>query len=93
MPSKSDLTIVPRGLRRVTAASYLGISPSHFDKQRAAGAIPPPREMFGVVLWDRRDLDALFDTRQTAIACNDNEWDAVLNAQKKPKPAVDPRLH
>lgn len=93
MPSKSDLTTAPRGLRRSAAAAYLGISPSHFDKQRAAGAIPPPREMFGVILWDRFDLDALFDGGQIATACNDNEWDGVLNAKKEPKPAVDPRLH
>lgn len=90
MPSKPDL--IPRGLRRADAAAYLGISPSHFDKQRAAGAIPPPREMLGVVLWDRFDLDALFDSPQTTVASNDNEWDAVLNAQKEPESEVDSRL-
>ena len=67
----------PRGLRREKAAAYLGISPSHFDKQRALGAIPAPRHMFGVWLWDRCALDALFD-EAVPEAQNDNfnEWDA-----------------
>lgn len=69
--------IVPRGLRRVDAARYLGISPSHFDKQVRAGTIPKPLERFGVTLWDRAALDALFDG--PSQAGNDNEWDSVLH--------------
>lgn len=71
--------IQPRGLRRAAAAAYLGISPSHFDKQRAVGAVPAPRMMFGVELYDRHDLDLLFDGKPTLVASNDNEsgaWDA-----------------
>lgn len=68
--------IQPRGLRRAQAAAYLGISPSHFDKQREAGVIPSPKLMFGVHLWDRRKLDELFDG-PNLVADNDNssEWD------------------
>lgn len=71
--------LIPRGLRRTSAAAYLGISPSHFDKQRKAGAIPAPKQMFGVDLWDRTKLDALFD----GAADNDNDpafesyWDSA----------------
>jgi hypothetical protein len=68
--------IVPRGLRRVDAARYLGISPTHFDKQVRAGNIPKPLERFGVNIWDRAVLDALFDGAPQAN--NDNEWDSVL---------------
>jgi hypothetical protein len=63
--------IQPRGLRRADAAAYLGISPSHFDKQRAVGAIPAPKSILGVVLWDRYELDSLFDGKPVAAA-NDN---------------------
>jgi hypothetical protein len=63
---------MPRGLRRGAAAAYLGISPSHFDKQREEGAIPPPKLLFGVMLYDRLDLDALFDG---VPAANDNASD------------------
>jgi hypothetical protein len=76
LPNNST-AIQPRGLRRADAARYLGISPSHFDKQRELGAIPAPRSMLGVIVWDRQDLNALFDGK-TVAADNDNEvneWD------------------
>jgi hypothetical protein len=65
--------VQPRGLRRAAAAAYLGISASHFDKQRALGEIPAPRIMFGVELYDRHDLDLLFDGKPTLSAANDND--------------------
>lgn len=67
--------IVPRGLRRVDAARYLGISATHFDKQVRAGIIPASHQMFGVNLWDRAALDALFDGAPQPY---NNEWDSVL---------------
>jgi hypothetical protein len=73
MPAQSDFT--PRGLRRADAARYLGISASHFDKQREEGAIPPPLRMFGVMLWDRHALDTLFGDKPAAANDNDNPWD------------------
>jgi hypothetical protein len=72
--------VVPRGLRRVDAARYLGISPSHFDTQRKAGVIPEPRAMLGVLLWDRRDLDRLFDGVQPDHDNNDY-WDRVCGRE------------
>jgi hypothetical protein len=68
----------PRGLRRAEAARYLGISPSHFDKQRAAGAIPAPRQMLGVELYDRLELDSLFDGKAPAVANDNNPWDDAI---------------
>lgn len=83
-----------RGLRRVDAARYLGISPSHFDKQRAAGAIPAPKQILGVTVWDRHDLDALFDGGVSAAAKNNsNEWDGVLNARKNEEAPLGTRIH
>jgi hypothetical protein len=77
--------IVPRGLRRVDAARYLGISPSHFDAQRKAGNIPAPRQMLGVVLWDRRELDSIFDG-DSPSAGNDNlsdYWDKACGSENQ----------
>lgn len=69
----------PRGLRRASAAAYLGISPSMFDKQRAAGNIPAPKILFGVTVWDRHALDLLFDGTHVdsgkLVAANDNASD------------------
>ncbi|RAZ83186.1 XRE family transcriptional regulator [Mesorhizobium hawassense] len=67
--------VQPRGLRRAAAAAYLGISPSHFDKELAAGNVPAPKLLFGVTLYDRHDLDALFDGKPAAAAANDNDAD------------------
>ena len=83
----------PRGLRRADAAAYLGISPSHFDKQRAAGAIPAPRNILGVVLWDRYDLDKIFDGGGNVAANDNNPWDALINAQQDKQASMGPRLH
>jgi hypothetical protein len=74
----------------VDAARYIGISPTHFDKQVRAGTIPKPLERFGVNIWDRAALDALFDGVPQAI--NDNEWDSVLRHDDEETQAR-PRLH
>ncbi|MET4487022.1 hypothetical protein [Bradyrhizobium sp. LA7.1] len=81
MPNPAnDNRVQPRGLRRADAAAYLGISPSHFDGQRKAGNIPAPRQMLGVSIWDRTDLDRLFDG---ATGANDNDgyWDRACGSE------------
>ncbi len=68
----------PRGMRRAVAAAYLGISPRHFDGQRRAGAIPAPRNMLGVELYDRVELDGLFVDSAIFLPSNENDssyWD------------------
>jgi|APCry1669192522_1035417.scaffolds.fasta_scaffold00276_1 hypothetical protein len=87
MPEQTDLPAArpvyeyaPRGFRRAEAARYLGISPSHFDKQRAAGAIPAPRQIFGVVLWDRRELDSIFDGAMPSVANDNDYWDRACGS-------------
>ena len=53
----------PRGLSRVEAADYIGVSPSTFDAMVAAGELPSPRRPRTCerVLWDRYELDSAFD--------------------------------
>lgn len=51
----------PRGLRREDAAKYIGVSPSLFDRLRKEGKVPEPRDLFGLMVWDRSDLDAIFE--------------------------------
>ena len=78
--------VQPRGLRRAAAAAYLGISPSHFDKERLAGNIPAPKSLLGVVVWDRHDLDSLFDGKPIEAA-NDNQqgaWDEHWQSTASP---------
>lgn len=73
--------IIPRGLRRVDAARYLGISPSHFDKQVRTGTIPKPLERFGVTVWDRAVLDSLFDGPPQAVNDDNDYWDKACGSE------------
>jgi hypothetical protein len=73
--------IIPRGLRRAEAARYIGISPTHFDKQVKAGNVPAPLQLFGVNVWDRTALDALFDGSQQPANDNDDYWDRACGSE------------
>jgi predicted DNA-binding transcriptional regulator AlpA len=52
--------IGPRGLSRVEAAHYLGISPSLLDEMVADGRMPQPKAINSRIVWDRWELDAAF---------------------------------
>lgn len=71
---------MPRGLRRAQAAAYVGVSPSHFDNQRKAGAVPAPKLVLGVEVWDRLDLDRLFAALPAHAGNDNNPWDSALAA-------------
>ena len=50
-----------RGLSRVEAAEYLGISPSKFDELRHTGQIGPAKIIGSRLLFDVLMLDDFFD--------------------------------
>jgi predicted DNA-binding transcriptional regulator AlpA len=54
------LTLAPRGLSRVQAAAYVGISPSIFDELVKDGRMPKPIRINSRVVWDRLQLDEAF---------------------------------
>ena len=54
------LVLPPRGLNRVEAARYVGVSPSLFDRMIKDGLMPHPIRVYGRVLWDRVSLDDAF---------------------------------
>ena len=61
MPKAAPIRIEPRGLSRIEAARYFGISPSKFDEMRKDGRVGPARLIDGRKVWDVRDLDLAFD--------------------------------
>lgn len=72
------LSLPPRGLNRVQAAAYIGVSPSLFDRMIADGVMPKPKRIWGRVVWDRLRIDEAF----TAIPNDDDTprksiWDEV----------------
>lgn len=64
----------PRLVRRIEAASYLGIGATLFDQLVKEGKAPAPKMLESVKLWDIKQLDALVDDLPTRDAAN--PWDA-----------------
>lgn len=63
----------PRGLSRVEAARYIGVSPGTFDKLVADGAMPAPKEIGARRVYDRTQLDRAFDA--LGEDCETNDFD------------------
>ena len=61
-----------RGLRRVEAAIYVGISPTKFDEMVKDGRMPQPKRIDGAAVWDQRRLDLAFEALP-------DEGDSVIN--------------
>jgi predicted DNA-binding transcriptional regulator AlpA len=64
-----------RGLRRVEAAIYIGISPTKFDEMVQDGRMPRPKRIDGAVVWDQRRLDLAFEALPDEGDDAGNPWD------------------
>lgn len=53
--------LVPRGLSRISAAAYVGVSVTFFDQLVDDGRMPQPKRVNTRKLWDRWAIDAAFD--------------------------------
>ena len=71
-----QVRIEPRGLGRIDAAAYIGISPSKLDQLIEDGRMPRPRRIDGRVLWDRFELDDAWE--RLPIDGSDNPLDNFL---------------
>lgn len=74
-------SLPPRGLCRVTAAAYIGISPCLFDQMVKDGRMPKPLRINTRVLWDRRLIDVAFDSLLKEEAPKLNPWDEVQESE------------
>lgn len=72
-------SLPPRGLRRVQAAEYIGVSASTFDKMVAEGLMPKPKRYGDRVIWDRFALDEAFACLDGDEPAKANPWDTVSN--------------
>jgi hypothetical protein len=82
MPERPTLHPLRRGLSRVEAAGYVGVSPSKFDALVRDGRMPKPLRIDGRHVWDIRKLDSHFDALQGEDATDaPNPWDAVYAPQ------------
>ena len=69
------LSLPPRGLCRVTAAQYLGISAGTFDKLVKDGRMPGPKRIDARLVWDRHALDLAFAALPDDAT--PNPWDSA----------------
>lgn len=70
----------PRGLSRLEAAAYVGISPTLFDQLVAEGLMPRPISMGRRRIWDVRALDRAMDALAAKSHSDDGDdkWDVAL---------------
>ncbi|MEZ5957761.1 MAG: hypothetical protein R3C27_11190 [Hyphomonadaceae bacterium] len=66
----------PRGLSRIEAARYVGVSPTTFDRLVAEGLMPQPKEIGTRRVYDRAQLDSAFDALGEGVESARNDWDA-----------------
>jgi hypothetical protein len=63
-----------RGLSRVEAAAYLGISPSKFDEMRKDGRVGQAKLIDNRKLFDIRMLDEVFDALPSEGHDEADDW-------------------
>lgn len=68
-------SLPPRGLCRVAAAEYIGVSVGKFDEMVSDGRMPGPKIIDARRVWDRLALDVAFAALPGADEAN--EWDAA----------------
>lgn len=80
--NRDGIPWIPRGLSRIEAAYYVGVSTTKFDEMVADRRMPKPIRVDGRVIWDRIKLDMAFselgEVRENAI-------DALLRGDQRPR--------
>lgn len=69
------IPVAPRGLSRVQAAAYVGVSPSLFDELVKDGRMPRPKRINSRTVWDRIRLDEAFEAILDDESRTANPWD------------------
>jgi predicted DNA-binding transcriptional regulator AlpA len=70
-------SLPPRGLSRVHAAAYIGVSPSLFDEMVRDGRMPKPTRINSRTVWDRLKLDEAFAALSDSGTDGDDPWSNV----------------
>jgi excisionase family DNA binding protein len=66
----------PRGLSRVEAARYVGVSPGTFDKLVADRLMPAPKRVRTRLIFDRQAIDLAFSALGEEVE-SENDFDRV----------------
>lgn len=82
-------TLLPRGLSRVEAAEYIGISATKFDELVRDGRMPGPKAIDSRRVWDRHQIDRHFE--ELPDVEEKNPWDKI-SEKKAPTPDTERKL-
>lgn len=69
-------SLAPRGLSRIEAAAYIGVSATLFDQMVRDGRMPSPKRINARMVWDRKKLDYAFEALPDG-AETDDPWGRV----------------
>ena len=78
MTPRIERPVPRRGLSRVEAAIYLGISPSKFDELRRDGRVGPAKVLDGRKLYAVEMLDEFFNALPDETHHGDEDWTVRL---------------
>ena len=65
-PARMPFGAWPRGLRLEVAAAYRGVSPNKWLAEVKAKIWPEPETSGGRKIWDRHEIDKVWDQRHEA---------------------------
>jgi excisionase family DNA binding protein len=74
MTARMERPIPRRGLSRLEAAAYIGVSPGKFDELVRDGRMPAPKRIDGRKVWDIQNLDLAFDALPDETRDADQDW-------------------
>ena len=69
-------SLPPRGLCRVMAAQYIGVSAALFDEMVKDGRMPGPKQINARRVWNRHALDRYFEALPED-GDEPNPWDSL----------------
>lgn len=70
-------SLPPRGLNRIEAARYIGVSATLFDELIRDRRMPKPIHVNARRIWDRQMLDEAFTALQNVEEETDEPWNKV----------------
>jgi hypothetical protein len=76
--ARIERPIPRRGLSRVEAAAYIGVSPSKFDELRKANRIAPPKVLDGRLIFTVERLDEFLDALPDENQTSNEDWTTSL---------------
>ncbi|MBA9063078.1 excisionase family DNA binding protein [Methylobacterium fujisawaense] len=76
-PERPALPFAPKGISRLEAARYVGVSVTTFDEMVRERLMPRPKQVGTRVLWDRAQVDLFFEALPEREANQESDEDIL----------------